>query len=66
MTRLKRLTASTDGSGGPQEWAGMLSTTRTAKCVASLITYPMRPNRSASGRNNWNGESFGEEYMATV
>jgi solute carrier family 25 protein 33/36 len=38
--RLKRLTASTDGTGGLQEWAGMLGSAGTAKCVASLITYP--------------------------
>lgn len=38
--RLKRLTASTDGTGGLQEWAGMLASAGTAKCVASLITYP--------------------------
>jgi solute carrier family 25, member 33/36 len=38
--RLKRLTASTQGAGGLQEWAGMLGSAGTAKCVASLITYP--------------------------
>jgi solute carrier family 25 protein 33/36 len=38
--RLKRLTASTEGAGGLQEWAGMLGSAGTAKCVASLITYP--------------------------
>jgi len=40
--RLKRLTARTEGSGGSalQEWAGMLGSAGTAKCVASLITYP--------------------------
>jgi len=38
--RLKRLTASTQGAGGLQEWAGMLASAGTAKCVASLITYP--------------------------
>ena len=38
--RLKRLTASTDGTGGLQEWAGTLGSAGTAKCVASLITYP--------------------------
>lgn len=38
--RLKRLTASTEGAGGLQEWAGMLASAGTAKCVASLITYP--------------------------
>jgi solute carrier family 25, member 33/36 len=38
--RLKRLTASAQGAGGLQEWAGMLTSAGTAKCVASLITYP--------------------------
>lgn len=38
--RLKRLTASTQEAGGLQEWAGMLASAGTAKCVASLITYP--------------------------
>lgn len=38
--RLKRLTASTQGAGGLQEWAGMLASAGTAKCVASLLTYP--------------------------
>jgi len=39
--RLKRLTARAEGSGGAlQEWAGMLGSAGTAKCVASLITYP--------------------------
>lgn len=38
--RLKRMTASTEGRGGAYEWAGMLGSAGTAKCVASLITYP--------------------------
>ncbi|TFY77298.1 hypothetical protein EWM64_g6719 [Hericium alpestre] len=38
--RLKRLTAGTQGKGGVQEWMGMLGSAGTAKCVASLITYP--------------------------
>ncbi|KAH9893589.1 mitochondrial carrier [Cubamyces lactineus] len=38
--RLKRLTAGTEGKGGVQEWLGMLGSAGTAKCVASLITYP--------------------------
>ncbi|KAI0676136.1 mitochondrial carrier [Trametes maxima] len=38
--RLKRLTAGTEGKGGVQEWIGMLGSAGTAKCVASLITYP--------------------------
>ncbi|KAH9857287.1 mitochondrial carrier [Lenzites betulinus] len=38
--RLKALTANTQGKGGVQEWLGMLGSAGTAKCVASLITYP--------------------------
>ncbi|KAH9987130.1 mitochondrial carrier [Russula compacta] len=38
--RLKRLTAGTEGKGSLQEWVGMLGSAGTAKCVASLITYP--------------------------
>ena len=38
--RLKRLTATTEGKGGVMEWVGMLGSAGTAKCVASLITYP--------------------------
>ncbi|KAJ7089755.1 mitochondrial carrier protein RIM2 [Mycena belliarum] len=38
--RLKRITGGTEGKGGLQEWAGMLGSAGTAKCVASLITYP--------------------------
>lgn len=38
--RLKRLTADTQSKGGVQEWLGMLASAGTAKCVASLITYP--------------------------
>ena len=38
--RLKKLTAGTQGKGGPLEWLGMIGSAGTAKCVASLITYP--------------------------
>ena len=38
--RLKRLTGGTEGKGGPMEWLGMIGSAGTAKCVASLITYP--------------------------
>lgn len=38
--RLKRLSADTQGRGGVAEWLGMLGSAGTAKCVASLITYP--------------------------
>ncbi|KAI9440755.1 mitochondrial carrier protein RIM2 [Lactarius indigo] len=38
--RLKRLSAGNEGKGGLQEWVGMVCSAGTAKCVASLITYP--------------------------
>lgn len=38
--RLKRLTANTEGKGGVLEWLGMLGSAGSAKCVATLITYP--------------------------
>ena len=38
--KLKRLTRDAEGKGGWKEWAGMLGSAGTAKCVASLITYP--------------------------
>nr|VWP00092.1 Zn(2)-C6 fungal-type domain-containing protein [Ganoderma boninense] len=38
--RLKKLTGGTQGKGGVQEWVGMIGSAGTAKCVASLITYP--------------------------
>ena len=50
---LKRLTANAEGTGGLQEWAGMLGSGGTAKCVARLITYPhevRKPPRS-TGKN---------------
>ena len=38
--KLKRLNTESQGKGGFREWAGMLGSAGTAKCVASLITYP--------------------------
>ena len=38
--KLKRLNTESQGNGGFREWAGMLGSAGTAKCVASLITYP--------------------------
>ncbi|KAH9932124.1 mitochondrial carrier [Epithele typhae] len=38
--RLKRLTIGTQGRGGVQEWLGMIGSAGSAKCVATLITYP--------------------------
>lgn len=38
--KLKSLTSRIESKGGALEWAGMLGSAGTAKCVASLITYP--------------------------
>jgi len=38
--RLKKISRATEGRGGAMEWAAMLGSAGTAKCVASLITYP--------------------------
>lgn len=38
--RLKQLSADTQDRGSVAEWFGMLGSAGTAKCVASLITYP--------------------------
>lgn len=38
--RLKKINQATEGKGGALEWAGLLGSAGTAKCVASLITYP--------------------------
>lgn len=48
--RLKRLTADTEGQGGVQEWLGMLGSAGTAKCVATLITYPHEVCLLCAGR----------------
>ncbi|KAJ7746780.1 mitochondrial carrier protein RIM2 [Mycena maculata] len=53
--RLKRLTAGTEGKGGIQEWAGMLASAGTAKCVASLITYPHEVIRTRLRQPHVNG-----------
>jgi hypothetical protein len=47
--RLKRLAANAEGTGGLQEWAGMLGSAGTAKCVASLITYPHEVRNPLAG-----------------
>jgi hypothetical protein len=47
--RLKRMMANAEGTGGLQEWASILGSAGTAKCVASLISYPhevRKPPRS--------------------
>jgi solute carrier family 25, member 33/36 len=38
--RLKRLTASVEGHGSVGHWLSIFGSAGTAKCVASLITYP--------------------------
>lgn len=45
--RLKKLSANVEDKGGAAEWLGLLGSAGTAKCVASLITYPheVRPSR---------------------
>jgi len=59
--RLKRLAASTQETAGLQEWAGMLASAGTAKCVASLITYPHEVLRTrlrqplVNGRKKYTG-----------
>jgi len=59
--RLKLLMASTQGAGGLQEWSGMLASAGTAKCVASLITYPHEVLRTrlrqplVNGRKRYTG-----------
>lgn len=53
--RLKRLSAGTEGKGGVQEWLGMLGSAGTAKCVASLITYPHEVIRTRLRQPKVNG-----------
>ncbi|GLB41508.1 putative mitochondrial carrier (TC 2.A.29) family protein [Lyophyllum shimeji] len=53
--RLKRITAATEGKGGIQEWLGMLGSAGTAKCVASLITYPHEVIRTRLRQPSVNG-----------
>ncbi|KAJ7849954.1 mitochondrial carrier [Mycena olivaceomarginata] len=52
--RLKRLTADTE-KGGVLEWVGMLGSAGTAKCVASLITYPHEVIRTRLRQPKVNG-----------
>ncbi|KAI9567104.1 mitochondrial carrier protein RIM2 [Boletus coccyginus] len=53
--RLKRLSADTQGRGGVAEWLGMLGSAGTAKCVASLITYPHEVLRTRLRQPRVNG-----------
>lgn len=57
--RLKRLSADNQGRGGAAEWCGMLCSAGTAKCVASLITYPHEVRLPVSTR-------FVPTYMVQV
>ncbi|RDB27633.1 hypothetical protein Hypma_003290 [Hypsizygus marmoreus] len=53
--RLKKITANTENKGGVQEWLGMLGSAGTAKCVASLITYPHEVLRTRLRQPSVNG-----------
>ncbi|KAJ8591547.1 mitochondrial carrier protein RIM2 [Rhizopogon salebrosus TDB-379] len=53
--RLKRLAVDTEGRGGTVEWVGMLGSAGTAKCVASLITYPHEVLRTRLRQPSVNG-----------
>jgi len=53
--RLKRLSADTQGRGGVAEWFGLLGSAGTAKCVASLITYPHEVLRTRLRQPRVNG-----------
>ncbi|KAG6809989.1 hypothetical protein H0H92_013796 [Tricholoma furcatifolium] len=53
--RLKKITAETEGKGSVQEWLGMLGSAGTAKCVASLITYPHEVLRTRLRQPSVNG-----------
>ncbi|KAG6843933.1 hypothetical protein H0H87_011603 [Tephrocybe sp. NHM501043] len=52
---LKKVTASTEGQGGVQEWLGMLGSAGTAKCIASVITYPHEVLRTRLRQPSVNG-----------
>lgn len=53
--RLKQLSTNTEGRGGMLEWFGMLGSAGTAKCVASLITYPHEVLRTRLRQPSVNG-----------
>ncbi|KAI0685834.1 mitochondrial carrier [Cytidiella melzeri] len=54
--RLKKMTKDTSGQGGAHEWAGLLGSAGTAKCVATLITYPHEVIRTRLRQPLVNGE----------
>ncbi|KAG6871297.1 hypothetical protein C0995_006322 [Termitomyces sp. Mi166 len=53
--RLKNISAATEGGGGVMEWLGMLGSAGTAKCVATLITYPHEVLRTRLRQPSVNG-----------
>ena len=63
---LKKVTADTEGRGGVAEWAGMLGSAGTAKCVASLITYPHEVLRTRLRQPLVNGKKKYTGLMQTL
>jgi len=53
--RLKLMSVDPERRGGVSEWAGMLASAGTAKCVASLITYPHEVIRTRLRQPKING-----------
>ncbi|KAJ3741987.1 mitochondrial carrier protein RIM2 [Lentinula detonsa] len=53
--RLKRLSAGTENQGGVQAWLGMLGSAGSAKCIATLITYPHEVIRTRLRQPSVNG-----------
>ncbi|TFL02271.1 mitochondrial carrier [Pterulicium gracile] len=53
--KLKGMAREVEGKGGFAEWAGMMGSAGTAKCVASLITYPHEVLRTRLRQPSING-----------
>ncbi|EKM81469.1 hypothetical protein AGABI1DRAFT_36040 [Agaricus bisporus var. burnettii JB137-S8] len=53
--RLKKLTAENQNKGGLMEWFGMVGSAGTAKCVASLASYPHEVLRTRLRQPSVNG-----------